>query len=183
MYSKYATELSAVLHKMDKEPFNLAINMIVNALKNEVPIHIFGNGGSSATASHFVVDWKKSVGKILGVSSPVHCLTDNTPLLTAFANDISFERIFAEMLLISAKPGDIALAITGSGNSQNIISGINIAKDLGCITIVLTGFDGGIVGKMASLNCNVPSDKIQIVEDVHSTFGHAVVNSLLQQNK
>jgi len=181
MYSNYASEIAAVLNKMDKDPFNLAITMIVDALKKEVPIHIFGNGGSSATASHFVVDWKKSVGKMMGVSSPVYCLTDNTPLLTAFANDISFDRIFAEMLLISAKSGDIALAITGSGNSQNVIEGVKIAQKLGCTTIALTGFDGGIVGKIASLNCNVPSDKIQIVEDVHSTFGHAVVNSVLIQ--
>ena len=106
MYTNYLDAFNRVLVKMNHEPFNLALNIIVEAIKNETPIHIFGNGGSSATASHFVVDWKKGAGTILGVSAPVFCLTDNVPLLTAIANDISYEQVFSEMLQISAKTID-----------------------------------------------------------------------------
>jgi D-sedoheptulose 7-phosphate isomerase len=180
MYTNYLEELNNVLLRMNNEPFNIALVEIVNAIKSETPIHIFGNGGSAATASHYVVDWKKGAGNLLGVAAPVFCLTDNVPLLTALANDISYEEIFSEMLRMSAKRGDIALAITGSGNSLNVINGLKKANELGCRSIALTGFDGGIAGNLVQLNCNVPSDNIQIVEDIHSTFGHAVVRSLIK---
>ena len=179
MYDNYARDVASVLEKTDKEPFNKALELIMNAIRNETPIHIFGNGGSAATASHFVTDWRKGIGQTIGVSAPVYCLTDNVPLLTAFSNDMSYEDAFAEMLSISAKKNDIALAITGSGNSKNVVRGVRKANEIGCKTIALTGFDGGIVGKIVSLNCHVPSNNMQIVEDVHSTFGHAVVRSIM----
>jgi D-sedoheptulose 7-phosphate isomerase len=179
MYTNYIEAFNRVLEKMDNEPFNLALTQIVDAIRNETPIHIFGNGGSSATASHFVVDWKKGAGTILGVSAPVFCLTDNVPLLTAIANDVSYDQVFSNMLQMSAKKGDIALAITGSGNSLNVINGLKKANELGCNSMALTGFDGGVTGTLVQLNCHVPSDNIQIVEDIHSTFGHAVVRSLI----
>lgn len=180
MYTNYKDEMNRVLLRMNDEPFNIALAEIVKAIKGETPIHIFGNGGSSATASHFVVDWKKGAGNLLGVSPKVFCLTDNVPLLTAIANDVSYEDIFSEMLRMSAKKGDIALAITGSGNSLNVIKGLKKANEIGCHSIALSGFDGGVTGTLVQLNCHVPSDNIQIVEDIHSTFGHAVVRSLMK---
>ncbi len=179
MYSEYKSKFIEVLLAMNESPFNEALKKIVSAIEKETPIHIFGNGGSSATASHFVVDWRKGTGKKLGVAAPIFCLTDNVPLFTAFANDESYESAFAEILKISAKKGDIALAITGSGNSENVVQGILKAKQLECFTIALTGFDGGKVGPLVDINCHVPSDNIQIVEDIHSTFGHAVVRSIM----
>ena len=178
MYSKYKKELQDVLLDLNDQPFNEALDAIVSAVKNERSIYIFGNGGSSATASHFVVDWKKGTGMALGVSAPVFCLTDNVPLLTAFANDVNYESVFAEMIAISAKKGDIAFAISGSGNSKNVIYGLEKAKEIGCFLIGLTGFDGGAVGKIVDINCHVPSFNMQIVEDIHSTFGHSVVQSI-----
>jgi D-sedoheptulose 7-phosphate isomerase len=178
MYSQYKKELQDVLIDLNDQPFNNALDAIVSALKNEKSIYIFGNGGSSATASHFVVDWKKGTGMTLGVSAPVYCLTDNVPLLTAFANDVNYESVFAEIMSISAKKGDIAFAISGSGNSENVIKGLQKAKEIGCFLIGLTGFDGGEVGKIVDINCHVPSFNMQIVEDIHSTFGHSVLQSI-----
>jgi D-sedoheptulose 7-phosphate isomerase len=100
-------------------------------------------------------------------------------LITAIANDIDYSEIFSEQLQNSAKSGELALAISGSGNSRNVINGVLMANQLGLETISLTGFDGGEVGRLSNLNCRVNSNDIKIVEDLHSIFGHAVVSSIL----
>lgn len=181
MYTKYTEQVKNVLAKTDLENFNLAINKIIFALENRTHIYLFGNGGSSATASHFVVDWRKSVSQKLGYYPNVTSLTDNTPLMTAIANDIDYSEIFSEQLQNYAKSGELALAISGSGNSRNVINGVLMANQLGLETISLTGFDGGEVGRLSNLNCRVNSNDIKIVEDLHSIFGHAVVESLLSR--
>lgn len=181
MYTKYSEQVKLVLAKTDLENFNLAINKIIHALENRIHIYLFGNGGSSATAAHFIVDWRKSVSQKLGYYPNVTSLTDNTPLMTAIANDIDYSEIFSEQLQNCAKSGELALAISGSGNSRNVINGVLMANQLGLETISLTGFDGGEVGRLSNLNCRVNSNNIKIVEDLHSIFGHAVVESLLSR--
>jgi D-sedoheptulose 7-phosphate isomerase len=179
MYTKYTEQVKNVLAKTDLENFNLAIDKIILALENRTQIYLFGNGGSSATASHFIVDWRKNVSLKLGFYPNVVSLTDNTPLMTAIANDIDYSKIFSEQLQNCAKSGELALAISGSGNSSNVINGVLMANQLGLETISLTGFDGGEVGKLSNLNCRVNSNDIKIVEDLHSIFGHAVVSGIL----
>ena len=115
----------------------------------------------------------------LGYYPNVTSLTDNTPLMTAIANDIDYSEIFSEQLQNCAKSGELALAISGSGNSRNVINGVLMANQLGLETISLTGFDGGEVGRLSNLNCRVNSNDIKIVEDLHSIFGHAVVSGIL----
>ena len=180
MYTQYRSILQKVIAEMDTSNFDIALEIIVQALSSQTAIFIFGNGGSSANASHFVVDWRKGVSEKLGFYPKVYSLTDNVPLLTAIANDLDYDVVFAEQLRNIGKPTELALAISGSGNSQNIINGIKMANSLEMQTISLTGFDGGEVGKLSKLNCLVDSTNIRIIEDIHASFGHSVVEAVVR---
>lgn len=181
MYSTYVGLIEKTFAVTDFKNFDLAVKRIVNALECKKRIFLFGNGGSAATASHFVVDWRKSVSEKLNFYPNVYSLTDNLPIITAIANDISYEAIFSEQIKNSAQLGDLAIAISGSGNSKNVLNGILAANQIGLETIALTGFDGGQVAKIVQINCLVNSNNIKIVEDMHSAFGHAVVQAVVEK--
>ncbi len=183
MYSLYSKYLISAFQELDLEKFDASLRIIVDSLKDKRSVFIFGNGGSSATASHFVVDWTKGTSERLGFYPRVYNLTDNTPLLTALANDLSYDVVFSEQIKNLGQKGDIALAITGSGNSTNVVNGVIKASEIGMKTIALTGFDGGQVGKLVDINCNVNSDNIRLVEDIHASFGHSVVEAILREEK
>lgn len=181
MFKDYCALLQATIGDIDTTKFDLAVSKIVEALSTQTSIYIFGNGGSSANASHFVVDWRKGVSEKLGFYPKVYSLTDNVPLLTAIANDLNYNSVFSEQLLKAGRPGELALAISGSGNSLNVVNGVKAANSIGMETICLTGFDGGEVGKLAQLNCHVESTNIRIVEDLHASFGHSVVQAFVSK--
>ena len=139
-------------------------------------VFLFGNGGSAALASHIACDLGK--GTIVnGDSRPrfrVVALTDNTPLMTAWANDSSYERIFSEQLQNLLCAGDVAFAISGSGNSPNVLAGLRVARAAGAVTIGLTGFQGGKMKALCDHCVVVPSSNMQIIEDFHLSVSHAI---------
>jgi D-sedoheptulose 7-phosphate isomerase len=139
-------------------------------------VFLFGNGGSASLASHFACDLSK--GTVMPGSShrrfKVMSLTDNMPLLTAWANDTAYEHVFAEQLKNFLQPGDIAFAISGSGNSPNVLLGLQAAQEGGAFKIGLTGFHGGKMKAMCDLCLVIPSDNMQIIEDLHVSVSHAL---------
>ena len=143
---------------------------------------LFGNGGSASLASHFACDLGKgTVYDGLRKRFQVMSLTDNMVLVTAWANDASYEQIFAEQLRNFVQPGDIALAISASGNSPNVLLGLEVAHDLGAYTIGLTGFEGGKMKALCRLCAIVPSDNMQIIEDLHVCIAHALFTAIRQR--
>ena len=139
-------------------------------------VFLFGNGGSAALASHIACDLGK--GTIVNNDSRprfrVVALTDNIPLMTAWANDSSYERIFAEQLQNLLSAGDAAFAISGSGNSPNVLAGLRVARALGAVTMGLTGFQGGKMKALCDYCVVVPSSNMQIIEDFHLSVAHAM---------
>src|SRR6266404_8555083 len=138
-------------------------------------IFVFGNGGSAALASHFSCDLGN--GTCLNGKHKrfrVMSLTDNVPLLTAWANDTSYDFVFAEQIRNFAEPGDVAFAISGSGNSPNILHGLQAASEAGAFTIGLGGFQGGKMKPLCDLCVVIPSDNMQIIEDFHVSVSHAL---------
>jgi D-sedoheptulose 7-phosphate isomerase len=139
-------------------------------------VFLFGNGGSAALASHIACDLAK--GTLVNGDSQarfrVVALTDNIPLMTAWANDSSYERIFAEQLQNLVYPGDVAFAISGSGNSSNVLAGLQVARAVGAVTIGLTGFQGGKMKALCDHCVVVPSNNMQIIEDFHLSVSHAI---------
>jgi D-sedoheptulose 7-phosphate isomerase len=144
-------------------------------------IYLFGNGGSAALASHFACDLGKGTANGNGKRFHVLALTDNVPLMTAWANDSKYEDIFAEQLSNFVRPDDIAFAISGSGNSANVLRALKLARQAGAVTIGLTGFEGGSMRGLCDHCIIVPSDNMQIIEDMHLCVAHALFTEIRQR--
>lgn len=139
-------------------------------------VFLFGNGGSAALASHFACDLGKgtaAAGK-LNKRFQVLSLTDNAPLITAWANDASYDQVFAEQLRNFIQGGDIAFGISGSGSSPNVLLALQVARECGAINIGLTGFKGGKMAGLCDLCMIIPSDNMQIIEDLQLSIAHAL---------
>lgn len=141
-------------------------------------VYVFGNGGSAALASHCACDLGKGTVVNGNRRFRVLALTDNVPLMTAWANDASYEDVFAEQLASLVHKDDIALAISGSGNSLNVLKALQVARDAGAFTIGLTGFQGGGMKDLCDLCVIIPSDSMQVIEDLHVCVNHAIFSAL-----
>lgn len=178
LVDKYLKKEIEILEKLDKEKLCAALEVLVNALNDDRDIYIFGNGGSSATASHFQNDFNRGVSEHTEKKFRFHCLNDNVPTIMAIANDISFDEVFRQQLINKVKDTDILMAISGSGNSKNVINAVEYAKQCGAYVIGITGYDGGKLYQMADLNLHVPVNSMQITEDVHMIFDHLMMSVL-----
>jgi D-sedoheptulose 7-phosphate isomerase len=155
---------------------------IEKAEKKGKQIFVMGNGGSAATASHIATDWSKTaerVGKPL-----IRCisLNDNIPFMTAIANDLGYEEVFARQLQNLLNPGDVVVIITGSGNSPNVIKAAEFAKMVGAVTIGMTGFTGGKLRKLVDICLHIESDQYGVIEDLHMAAG-SILAFYLKQRK
>jgi len=174
--SNYLTDLKSALTELDKEAIETIIGAVERAMDSKNTIHFIGNGGSAGTPSHSAGDWSKEL------SVATICHTDNASGMTAWANDTSYEDIFANQLNVYLKPGDLVLAYSGSGNSENVIRGINMAKSKSCMTIGFTGnYNGGEGGKLAEIvDCALIFDtkSMERIEDLQLIVNHIVKESI-----
>jgi D-sedoheptulose 7-phosphate isomerase len=148
------------------------VPVLLKARENGRTIFFFGNGGSASTASHFVVDIGKAT--IRGDGRRFRCvaLVDNVETVTAWANDADYGRVFAEQLKTLAAKDDVAVGISGSGNSPNVLQAVETARSMGLRTIGLTGMGGGKLAEMVEIPVVVPSNSMQHIEDVHLLICH-----------
>jgi D-sedoheptulose 7-phosphate isomerase len=137
-----------------------------------------GNGGSAATASHYITDWNKMVNLATDMPFRGVSLCDNIGLLTAYGNDLSFDDIFVGQLKAIFSPGDLLVAISGSGNSKNVLKAVEYANSNNGHTLAVVGYDGGELKKIAKQAVWVPSFDMQLCEDVHMMFGHMVMKAI-----
>ncbi|GHT86219.1 phosphoheptose isomerase [Spirochaetia bacterium] len=165
-----------VLNKIDIQVINRTINLLMETYEAEKSIYIFGNGGSSATASHYTNDFNKGISEHTEKKFNFICLNDNVPTLMAIANDIGFGEIFRFQLKGHLKAGDIVIGISGSGNSINVINAVNYAREQGNKIIGITGYNGGKLGMLSDLHLNVPVNSMQITEDIHMIFDHLMMS-------
>lgn len=164
------------LKRLDVEAINEALNLLLQAQKNHKRVYVFGNGGSSATASHFQNDFGKGVSEYVEDKFRFQCLNDNIPTVMAVANDIGFEEVFRFQLRGVIEPGDVVMAISGSGNSRNVINAVEYAKEEGNKVIGLTGYDGGKLMGLCDINLHVPVNSMQVTEDIHMVFDHLMMS-------
>lgn len=172
----YITYEIEILKKLDVEAINAALNLLLKTQKNHRRIYIFGNGGSSATASHFQNDFGKGISEYVEDKFRFQCLNDNVSTIMAVANDIGFEEIFRFQLRGVIEPGDLVIAISGSGNSANVINAVEYAKNCGNKIIGLTGYSGGRLKELSDISLHVPVNSMQIAEDVHMIFDHLMMS-------
>ncbi len=154
------------------------VPLLLRARDQGRTIFFFGNGGSASTASHFVVDIGKATIRGEGARFRCVALNDNVESLTAWANDTEYARVFAEQLKGLAHPGDVAVGISGSGNSPNVLRAMETARTLGVATVGLTGMGGGKLKELVEVPVVVPSNNMQHIEDVHLLICHLLTSYL-----
>jgi len=176
--TSYFNTVVQVIAQMPLAAVDRIVQMLFQAYESNRMIYVFGNGGSAALASHFACDLGKGAANGSGKRFQVLAFTDNVPLMTAWANDARYEDIFAEQLINFVRPADIAFGISGSGKSPNVLKALRVARNAGAVTIGLTGFQGGDMRSICDLCVVVPSDNMQIIEDLHLSVTHAVFTAL-----
>ena len=156
------------------------VGVLGRAFEEERTIFVFGNGGSASSASHMVSDMNRGVCDA-NRRIKVMALTDNVPLLTACANDHGYETVFSEQLKNFVQPGDVTFAISCSGDSPNVLLALTTARQAGAFTVGLGGFSGGAMKDLCDVCAVVPSDNMQMIEDLHLAMLHAIFTALREK--
>lgn len=169
----YAGELRTAIASVDRALVSRAIDWLREARDEGRTIFVAGNGGSAATASHFVCDVVKGASYGHPRRFRIMSLAE-IPTLTAYSNDVGYDVVFVEPLRNFARPSDVLITISASGNSPNVVKAIEYANEIGCRTIAMTGKDGGRLGALAQLHLHVASDHMGRIEDVHMVLCHMI---------
>jgi D-sedoheptulose 7-phosphate isomerase len=173
-WSTYLSILNEALGSVSVRKIESVLTLFRKVVGTNKTIWVIGNGGSAATASHFCVDLSKGCAKRIEKTIRAIPLMDLVPIQSAWSNDNSYGVALEMSLRNFACSGDIVFAISGSGNSINILNSLRAAKELGLDTIGLTGFKGGKMSSLVNLEINVPSNDMQIIEDAHHAICHYI---------
>ena len=176
----YVGALANALHALPLDTIEAMVDTLKEARRHGNRIFIMGNGGSASTASHMVCDLSKSTIQGGLPRLRVIPITDNVPLITAWANDTGYENIFVQQLENQAPRGDVVIAISGSGRSENVLRAVRLAREGGVTTIGLTGFEGGSLKDLVDIALVVDSRSMGQIEDVHHAIGHMLTEALSQ---
>lgn len=179
---RYIAMHNQVLSRLDMKSLDKAIQMVGDAFSSGKKIITCGNGGSASTASHYITDWSKMINLATGEKFRGFSLVDNVGLVTAFGNDLSYDEVFSGQCRAVLDKDDLLVAISGSGNSPNILRAIEQAREMGALTLGILGFDGGAAAKLADHSFIVPSFDMQTCEDIHLMFGHLVMKTFCKEN-
>jgi D-sedoheptulose 7-phosphate isomerase len=166
--------MRTVLESMPVAEIGATIRLLTEAREHDRQIFLIGNGGSAATASHFANDLAKGARQPGSRLFRVIALTDNVPLITAWANDASYEEVFARQLEALVNPDDVLVAISGSGESPNILQAVRLARARGARTVGLTGRSGGTLRELVDLCVIVPVFQMEMIEDAHVMVSHVI---------
>jgi D-sedoheptulose 7-phosphate isomerase len=176
--SNYFSAHNRLSSQLDIEAFQKGIDMVREAFDSGNKIITCGNGGSASTASHYITDWNKMVNLATGRKFRGVSLCDNVGLITAYGNDLAYAEVFAGQVNALMDEGDLLVAISGSGNSPNVIRAVESARQVGGKILGVVGYDGGKLKPLCDHNVWVNSFDMQLCEDVHLMFGHMVMKTL-----
>ncbi len=183
-HDAYVERLKAELDRTNLKEMQHWADLVYEAWQNEKYLFIFGNGGSGTTASHMAEDLGKSLLKPEDLKDEtkkrlkVLSLTDNQGWILAVGNDVGYDQIFVQQLMNYGSKGDLVLAISGSGNSPNVLAAVDWANRHGLKTFGLTGYNGGKLRTMAQTGLHVPLDDMGMVESIHLCLFHWVLNDV-----
>jgi phosphoheptose isomerase len=179
-FDAYADETSRAVKSVDPAALDSAAAILVEAYTNRAGVFACGNGGSAAIANHLQCDHSKGVRTATDLLPRVTSLSTNVELLTAIANDMSYEDVFVYQLQSQSGPGDVLIAVSSSGGSPNIVRALRWARDHGLRTIALTGFGGGDARAVAEVPIHVDGTNYGLVEDLHQAIMHALAQYIRQ---
>ena len=178
---EYLNSLKEAIAELDLNALERIVDTLLEAQVNARQIFLFGNGGSAITASHFTCDLAKTAAVPGKPPLRAICLTDNIALITAIANDISYNDIFVEQMSMLWNDGDLAIGISASGNSPNVIKAMEYANDHSGRTIGICGFGGGKLAKIVDLHITFSSYNYGVVEDMHLIINHLISQAFQQR--
>ncbi len=178
-FDEYLKGLTEALAGIDRNAFDAAVAVIRRVHDADKIVYVCGNGGSAATASHMINDLVKAPAEAAGCR-PIRAvgLADCVPLMTAFANDSDYALMFSRQIEAMGREGDLLIAVSGSGNSANVVEAARVAKARGMTIVAMTGFDGGKLADVADVHINCPSSCFGHIEDAHLVIEHAMVEAL-----
>lgn len=177
----YADNLSVAIQNLDEYEIDKAINIMVDAMEDDRLIFSCGNGGSAAIESHLTCDCMKGVATDTEFRPRIISLSSNVPVMTAIGNDFGYDHTFSGQLFYQARPKDVLIVISSSGNSPNIIEALTEAKRIGMRSIAIIGFDGGKSIDMADCVIHIKSDNYGIVEDASQAIMHFIAQTIRRQ--
>ncbi len=164
-----------ILREIDRDKINEAMMLLEETREKGSRVYVFGNGGSAATASHMENDFNKGVSEKIEKKYRFQCINANMATIMAIANDNGYEQVFVQQLENKIDKDDVIVAISGSGNSENIVRAVEYAKKQGCMVIGMTGYSGGKLKELSDISLHVPINNMQITEDVHIIFNHLMM--------
>ena len=176
--SNYLSAHQQLAKQLDTDAIQRGIEMIKAAFERGNKVITCGNGGSASTASHYITDWNKMVNIATGKKFRGVSLCDNIGLITAYGNDLSYADVFAGQIDALMDEGDLLVAVSGSGNSPNVLKAIEAARRVGGAVLGVVGYDGGKMLALCDHSVHIPSFDMQLCEDVHLMFGHMVMKTL-----
>ena len=176
--NRYFTELEQMMRAISLPHLQDVLLLLERAYRNGHRIFIMGNGGSAATASHFALDLAKNTIMPGAPRLKAISLTDHVPLITAWSNDTAYEHIFSEQLTNMIEPGDVAIGISASGNSPNVINALLLAKQSNAFTIGLLGANGGQTKDIVDAYVLAPGQNIEQEEDAHLILAHVITRHM-----
>ncbi len=174
----YFSDTSATLARIPVETVDEIFGILRDAYNEDRHVILMGNGGSAALASHFAADLGKGTVAPGKRRFRVSSIVDNAPVMTAYANDFSYAEVFSEQIRTLAKKKDVVFGISGSGNSPNVLNGLKAAREVGAVTVVLTGYEGGRAIHLADVGLVVPSSDMQHIEDCHLMLTHLFMQAM-----
>ena len=180
---RYFSELKQTLDLIAEGPIDETIRLLHQARLDSKQVFIMGNGGSASTASHFVCDLAKNTRTDGMPHYKVIGLADNMAILSAYANDDGYENVFAYQLANLVQAGDVVIGISTSGNSPNVLRGMDVANEAKATTIGFTGYDGGKLADLVDVQVHVPSNCIEQVEDIHLVLEHLITKVLREKGQ
>ena len=177
----YLGEVSDLVMQVPPEEIEKITGIIMDAYRRGRTVYVFGNGGGSATSSHFVCDLAKGTAAEGKPRLKAVSLAENVALLTAWANDTDYTNTFGEQLSNFVQGGDVVIGLSGSGMSPNVINAFHVANEAGATTVLFSGFRGGTARTVADESIVVPSDDMQQIEDVHLILTHIIFRCVREQ--
>lgn len=176
----YAGEMMRAMSSVEPAALDRAAAVLLEAYGRRAGVFSCGNGGSAAIANHLQCDHLKGIRTTTDLAPRVVSLSANVELLTAIANDLTYEDVFTYQLQSQSRPGDVLIAISSSGRSRNIVRALTWARDNGLHTIALTGFNGGDAAAVAEVTIHVDGTNYGIIEDLHQGVMHALAQYIRQ---
>lgn len=181
-FADYANRLQNVLANADWSNVSLLASEMLRCWKEKRQVFLCGNGGSAGNAIHLANDFLYGIAKKTGAGIRVQALSANPAVMTCLGNDIGYEHIYSEQLAVHAQAGDLLIALSGSGNSPNIVTTIEKAKTMGVRSFAVLGFSGGKCKELADHVIHFPINDMQLAEDLQLVVGHMLMQWLQQNN-